>query len=207
MALWVRIPRSLPASCSGVCSGRLLLGVSRESGRPLSREHLVSLAPHASPSPLPLPPQPFSSPRPLPSSACSSPGRGSKRTRSRPSAKKEAIREVGERVRGGKAGPDVLGGRLSPGWRAGTPSWLRCGWRHRGHAAPTPPHPVPHSRAPHSAGTLPHWAHVTAFPRAGRTGKGAAAGTDVCRGAMCGWVLCTWRRFCGAVLQSWVRKG
>lgn len=99
MALWVRIPRSLPASCSGVCSGRLLLGVSRESGRPLSREHLVSLAPHASPSPLPFPPQPFSSPRPLPSSACSSPGRGSKRTRSRPT-RHQLFREEGSDLRG-----------------------------------------------------------------------------------------------------------
>lgn len=36
------------------------------------------------------------------------------------------------------------------------PGVPRCCWRSLGHAPP-----VPHSRAPHSAGTLPHWAHVT----------------------------------------------
>lgn len=195
IVLWVQ----KPASSSGICSGCLLLGVSRRSGRPLSREHLVSLVSHASPCPLPLPRQPFSSPGPLPSSACSSPERGSRELGPDPhgissSVKKEAIGEVSE---SGEERVDPTSRGSSPGW---DPKVLLEGrW-----ACSSSPPPVPHSRAPHSAGTLPHWAHVT-FCRAGRTGKGAAR-TDVCSVAMCG--FCTWRRFVMRFCRAgWGRAG
>ncbi|KAK7823056.1 hypothetical protein U0070_025873, partial [Myodes glareolus] len=104
------------------------------------------------------------------------------RTRSRPTRQQlfgeEGSNRRGERVRGGKAGPTVSGRGGEYRVKGGDPGVLRCAWTCCGHALP---HPVPHSWAPHSAGTLPHWAHVT-FYRAGLTGKGAA-GIDVCSGA------------------------